>query len=87
MPDSKETEIWSSDQKASPSAGKNAGVVLVPCRIWKCVPTAISGGANISEVPGCYLLQQKSSQWGSQKLLQGLVYHEHTAYISVWTYF
>ena len=30
-PDSKETEHGSSDQEASPSAGKNTGVVLVPC--------------------------------------------------------
>ena len=30
-PDSKETELGSSDQKASPSAGKNTEVVLVPC--------------------------------------------------------
>ena len=29
--DSKETELGSSDQEASPSAGKNTGVVLVPC--------------------------------------------------------
>ena len=29
--DSKETEVGSSDQEASPSAGKNTGVVLVPC--------------------------------------------------------
>ena len=30
-PDIKETELGSSDQEASPSAGKNTGVVLVPC--------------------------------------------------------
>ena len=30
-PDSKETELGSSDQEASASAGKNTGVVLVPC--------------------------------------------------------
>ena len=30
-PDSKETELGSNDQEASPSAGKNTGVVLVPC--------------------------------------------------------
>ena len=82
-PDSKETELGSSDQEASPSAGKNTRIVLVPCRAWKCVPTAISGGVDISEVPGCHLLQQMSSQWGSQKLLQGLVSHELTAYLSV----
>ena len=55
-PDSKETELGSSDQEASPSVGKNTGIVLVPCRAWKCVPTAISGGVDISEVPGCHLL-------------------------------
>ena len=31
LPDSKETELESSNQEASPSAGKNTGVVLVPC--------------------------------------------------------
>ena len=55
-PDSKEMELGNSDQEASPSAGKNTGIVLVPCHIWKCVPTAISGGVDISEVPGCDLL-------------------------------
>ena len=30
-PDSKETDLGSSDHKASPSAGKNTGFVLVPC--------------------------------------------------------
>ena len=53
-PDSKETEPGSSDQEASPSAGKITGVVLVPCRAWKCVLTAISGGVDFSEVPGCH---------------------------------
>ena len=55
-------ELGSSDQEASSSAGKNTGIVLVPCRTWKCVPTAISGGVDISEVPGCHLLRQMSSQ-------------------------
>ena len=45
--DSKETKHGSSDQEASPSAGKYAGVVLVPCCAWKCVPTAISVGVDI----------------------------------------
>ena len=30
-PDSKETKLGSSDQEDSPSAGKNTGVVFVPC--------------------------------------------------------
>ena len=56
LPDSKETKLGSSNQEASPSAGENTGIVLVPCHAWKCVPTAISGGVDISEVRGCYLL-------------------------------
>ena len=55
-----------------------------------------SSGDSISEVLGCHLLGQMSSQWGSQKLLQGLVSHELTTYLSVfhlfklnelWTYY
>ena len=83
LPGSKETELRSSDQEASLSAGKNTGVVLVPCRTWKCVPTAISVGVDISEVPVCHLLRQMISQWGSEKLFQGLVFYEVTAYLSV----
>ena len=60
--DSKETELGSSTKEASTSAGKNTGIVLVPYRAWKCVPTAISGGVDIYEVPGCRLLRQTSSQ-------------------------
>ena len=62
LPDSKETKLGSSDEETSPSAGKNTGVVLVPCHACKCVPTAISGGVDISEVAGCLLLQQMNSQ-------------------------
>ena len=75
---------------ASPSAGKNTGVVLVPCRTWRCVPTANSNGVDISEARGCNLLWQMSSQWGqwgSQKLLQGLLSHKLTAYLSVFNLF
>ena len=61
-PDTKEAELGNSDQEASPSASKNTWVVLVPCCTWKCVPTAISGAADICEVPVCHLLQQMSSQ-------------------------
>ena len=54
--DSKEAELGRSNQESSPSAGKNTGIVLVPCQAWKCVPTAISGSADISEVLVCHLL-------------------------------
>ena len=60
--ESTKTELGSRDQEASPSAGKNTEIVLVPCHAWKCVPTAISGGVDISEVPGCHLLRQMSFQ-------------------------
>ena len=56
LPDSKETKLGSSDQKASPSTGKNTGVVLVPCHAWTCVPIAVSDIVDISKVPGCHLL-------------------------------
>ena len=57
LSDSKETQLGSSDPEASPSAGKNTGVVLGgPCCTWKRVPTAISGGVDIFQVPGCHLL-------------------------------
>ena len=61
-PNSKETELGSSYQEASPSAGKNTGIALVPCCAWNCVPRAASSGVDISEVPGYHLLQQMSSQ-------------------------
>ena len=54
----------------------------MPGRTWKCVSTYISGGADISDVPGCHLLWQIGSQRGLQKLLQVLVPHELTAYLS-----
>ena len=82
-PDSKETKLGSSNQEASPSVGKNTGVVLVPCCAWKCVPTANSDGVDISEVPVCHFLGQLNYQFGSQKLLQGSVSQEFTAYLSV----
>ena len=56
-PDSKETKLGSSDQEASPSAGKNTVIVSVSCHTWNFVPAAISDRPDISKVPGCHLLQ------------------------------
>ena len=61
-PDIKKTKLENREQEVSPSAGKNTELVLVPCRTWKFVPTAISGGVDISDLPGCHLVQQMSSQ-------------------------
>ena len=57
-----ETELGSSDQEVSPSAGKDTRMVLVPCRTWKCFPTAISGGVDFLKALGYHLLRQMSSQ-------------------------
>ena len=59
----------------------------MPFCTWKCVPAAISGGVDISEVPGCHLLQRKISQQKAQKLIQELVSLELTAYVSVFDLF
>ena len=60
--DNKGTEVGSSNQETSPSAGKNTEVVSVSCHVWKCVPTATSCGVDISEVPERHLLPQMSYQ-------------------------
>ena len=59
----------------------------MPCHAWKCVLTAIFAREDISKVPGYHLLRQMSFQWESQKLLQGLVSHELTVYLSVFNLF
>ena len=46
-PVSMETKFGNSDQEASPSAGKNTEIILMPCCAWKCVPKAFSGGVKI----------------------------------------
>ena len=62
LPNNKESELGRSNQEASLSASKNTGIVLMPCCAWQCLPTAISGGVDISEISGCHLLRQMSSQ-------------------------
>ena len=57
---SKEHKPRSSNQEVSSSAGKSAGVDLVLCCMWKCVPAAISGGVDIFVVSECQLLRQMS---------------------------
>ena len=58
--DSTETKLGRSDQEAFASEYKNSRVVIVPCWALKCVPTAILGAVDISEVPGCHLLHEFS---------------------------
>ena len=54
----------------------------MPCLTLKCIPTTIFGGVDIPKVPGCHLLWQMSSWWGSRNLLKGLVSHTLTFYLS-----
>ena len=61
-PDSKEIELGSSNLEVSPSVGKNTGVVLVPCSHMEVHPYSYFSGMDISEIPGCHLLRQMSSQ-------------------------
>ena len=56
-PDSKETKLGSNHQRASLSAGKNAGVVLVLFCSWKCVPAVIFSVVDFPKGPGCHLSQ------------------------------
>ena len=52
---------------------------------WRCVLTAIIGGVDIFEDPGCHFSQQMSS-W-PQLLLPELVSHELTTYLSDFDHF
>lgn len=49
------TELGSNDKENSPSADKNVGVVLEPCRTWKCVLTVILGDVKTLNAPECHL--------------------------------
>ena len=51
------------------------------------VSLPISGGVDISKICGFNLFRQMSSQWGSQKLLQGLMSLELTVFLSVLDHF
>ena len=62
LPDSKETRLGSRDQEASPSVGKNIGVVLVPRLRMEVRPYSSFRWLDISEVTGCHLLHQISFQ-------------------------
>ena len=33
----------------------------MPCRVWKCIPTALSGSAYIPKIRGCHLSWHESS--------------------------
>ena len=86
LPVSKETELGSRDQEASPSAGKSTEIILASCHAYRNVYLQLFLVVWIflrSLI--CY------DRWvlseGHKKLLQGLVSHELTAYLSVFNLF
>ena len=60
--DSKESGLGSSDQEASPSAGKNIVIVFVSYCAWTCVPITIFSAEDIYKVPGYHFFRQMNSQ-------------------------
>ena len=80
-PDSKETELGTSDQEASPSAGKNSVVVLVRCRAWKC-PYSYFRWCEHFWGPWVSFVTTDEFSVRVKKLFRGSVSHELTAYLS-----
>ena len=59
-PHSKKTELGRRDQEVSLLAGKNTEIVIVPCRLWKCVPKAVFVGATCYNKLVCRKSQKKT---------------------------
>ena len=87
LPDSKETKLGSSNQEASPSAGKNTGVVLVPCSRMEVRPYSYFRWCGYFWGPWVSFVTAHEFSVRVTKLLQGLVSHELTAYLSLFNLF
>ena len=79
--------LGSSNQEASSSAGKNTGLVLVPCSRMEVCPYSYFQWCGYFWGSWVSFVTADSSQLGSQKLLQRLVSHELTAYLSIFNLF
>ena len=86
-PDSKDTELGSSDQEASPSEGKITGVVLVPCSRMNVRPYSYFWWCGYFWGPWVLFVVTDEFSVRVTKLLQGLVSCELAAYIFVFTLF
>ena len=80
-PDCKETERGSSNQHPSPSAGKNIGVILVPC--MEVCPYSYFQWCRYFQGPWVSFVTTDEFSVRVTKILQGFVSHELTAYLSV----
>ena len=86
LPDSKETKLGSSYKEASPSAGKNTGVVLVPCCSWNC-PSSYFRWCGYFWGPWVSFVMIDGFSVRVTKISWGLVFHQLTACISVFDQF
>ena len=62
LPDNKETNLEVVTKRLLHQQVKILQEFQCHVRVWKCIPTATVGGVDVSEVPGCHLLRQMSSQ-------------------------
>ena len=82
LPDSKETKLKSNDQVASPSAGKNTGVLLVPCLCMEVHPYSCFRWCRYFWGPWVSFLTTDEFSVRVTKI-QGLLCHKLTAYLSI----
>ena len=81
--DSDGTELGSSDQDASPSACRNTGVVLVPRLCLEVQPHNYFWWCGYFRGPRVSFVTTDEFSVSVTNLLQGLVPHELTAYLSI----
>ena len=87
LPDSKETKLGSSNQEVSPSAGKNTRVVLVPCLRMEVRPYSYFQWYGYFWGPCLSFVMTDEFSMSVTKIIQGLVSHELTAYLSIFNLF
>ena len=85
-PDSKETELGSSNQEASPSAGKNTGVVLVQCRAWS-MSLQLFLMMRLFLRPLVSFLMTDGFSVSVTKITSRIGFHELAAYLSTFNLF
>ena len=87
MPDIKENELGRSDQEASPSAGKNIGVVLLPCSRMEMRPYSYFWWRGYFWGLWVSFFTTDEFSVRIHKLFQELVSHDLTAYLSIFHLF
>ena len=86
-PDSKEAALGSSDQEDSPLAGKNTGVVLVPCSRMKLRPCSCFRWSGYFRGPWMLFVTTDEFSVKVTKITLRLMSHELIAYFSIFNLF